>query len=191
MGGGPVPIWKKYTSRPRGFWEKVRQLLALVPNRSTGNPVPSLYRKIPPGERIEDANRYGNPVTLPAGGIKGIKFHERDFRRNYPQVIGFNQTKVSGLLSLGSAEKPRIASGEEGSKQVSFYSAENEVSLPNTLTSLDSSVVKGEVLGPQGEPLVAPSLRKFNWTILQEPEHGMYSNKYPCRMFTDAKVKTQ
>lgn len=47
MSGGPVPVWKKYTTRPQGIWEKIRQLLVLVPNRSSGNPLVSLFRSSP------------------------------------------------------------------------------------------------------------------------------------------------
>ena len=53
MSGGPVPVWKKYTTRPQGIWEKIRQLLVLVPNRSSGNPLVSLFRQVPPGDQQE------------------------------------------------------------------------------------------------------------------------------------------
>lgn len=188
MSGGPVPIWKKYTTGSTGIWEKLRKALALVPNRSSGNPVVSLYRKSPPGDRIEDGKNYENPVTFPAGDIKGNPFYKRDFRRNYPQVHGFNQTKVSGLLQLGSAENPRISIGDKGTKELSvFIDPSQEVSLASTLSSVSPSVLKGELLGKEGEPIVAPSLKKFHWTILQEPQHGMFTDNYPCRMFTEAK----
>lgn len=188
MSGGPVPIWKKYTTGSTGIWETFRKVFALVPNRSSGNPVVSLYRQSPPGDRIEDAKKYGNPVTIPAGDIKGNPYYSRDFRRNYPQVHGFDQTKVSGLLQLGSAEKPRISIGDKGTKELSvFIDPSQEVSLSTTLNSVSPSVLKGELLGKKGEPIVAPSLKKFHWTILQEPQHGMFTDNYPCRMFAEAK----
>ena len=109
MSGGPVPVWKKYTTRPQGIWEKIRQLLVLVPNRSSGNPLVSLFRQVPPGERIKEAQNYKDPVTIPAGDIKGNPYFKRDYRRNYPQVHTFNQTKISGLLNLGSESNPRIS----------------------------------------------------------------------------------
>jgi hypothetical protein len=189
MSGGPVPVWKKYTTQPRGIWEKVRQVLALVPNRSSGNPIVSMFRATPPGAMIEEAKTYNENVTIPAGDIKGNPYYKRDYRRNYPQVHGFNQTKVSGLLRLGSSTNPRISIGDKGTKELSvFVDSGAEVSLASTLSTVPSSVIMGELLGKQGEPIVAPSLNKFHWTILQEPEHGMFTDKYPCRIFTEKKV---
>ncbi|KAM9911377.1 hypothetical protein OXX59_002288 [Metschnikowia pulcherrima] len=184
MSGGPVPVWKKYTTRPTGIWEKIRQWLVLVPNRSSGNPVVEHFRAVPPGARIEEAKNYKDPVTIPAGDIRGNPYYKRDYRRNYPQIRAFDQTKVSGLLTLGNAEKPRISIGEKGSKELAAFSAGTSVSLASTLTSADQNMIKGQVLGYSGEPIVAPSLHKFKWKILQEPEHGMYTDDYPCRTFT-------
>lgn len=180
-------MWKKYTTRPRGIWEKVRQLLVLVPNRSSGNPIVSMFRAIPPGARIEEAKAYKDPVTLPAGDIKGNPYYKRDYRRNYPQIHAFDQTKISGLLTLGSVAKPRISIGDKGSKELAAFGTGNVVSLATTLTLVGPQVLKGEVLGAAGEPVVAPSLNKFKWTILQEPQHGMFTDEYPCRIFTDVK----
>lgn len=187
MSGGPVPVWKKYTTGSTGIWEKIRQLLTLVPNRSSGNPIVSLYRVIPPGARIKDAKNYEDPITIPAGDFIGNSYSKRDYRRNYPQVHGFNQTKVSGLLKLGSAEKPRISIGEKGTKELELYDADQHVNLSATLSTIEPSIIKGELLGTQGEPIVAPSLNKFHWRLLKEPEHGMFTDSYPCRIFTDVK----
>ncbi|CAH2355434.1 putative NADH-ubiquinone oxidoreductase 21.3 kDa subunit [[Candida] railenensis] len=188
MSGGPVPIWKKYTTGSTGIWEKFRQLFVLVPNRSSGNPIVALYRNPPPGARINEAKAFKEQVTLPAGDIRGNSYAKRDYRRNYPQVHSFDQTKVSGLLQLGSADKPRISIGNKGTQELAVYSENSEgVSLSTTLTQVSPNVVKGELLGNSGEPIVAPALRKFEWTILREPQHGMYTEDYPCRIFTDVK----
>lgn len=168
----------------------MRQILVLVPNRSSGNPIPALYRVLPPGARIQDSKNYKDPVTLPAGDIKDNAYFKRDYRRNYPQVHAYDQTKVSGLLTLGSAANPRISIGDKGSKELAAFGAGQTVSLSTTLTSLDSKVLKGEVLGVSGEPIVAPSLNKFKWTILEEPQHGMYTDDYPCRIFKGEKVSS-
>lgn len=188
MSGGPVPVFKKYTSQSKGIWERLRQLLVLVPNRSSGNPLVSHFRAVPPGERVEEAKQYKDPVTIPAGDIKGNPYFQRDYRRNYPQVHGFDQTRVSGLLKLGSAAKPRIAIGMKGTEELQVYTNSHAVSLSTTLSTVDSDVIKGELLGPSGEPIVAPSLNKFTWKILSEPEHGMYTDEYPCRIFTEDKT---
>lgn len=184
MSGGPVPVWKKYTTRPIGIWEKLRQLLVIAPNRSLGNPLVAYFRAIPPGARIQDAKNYKDPVTLPAGDIQGNPYYKRDYRRNYPQVHGFDQTKVSGLLTLGSAEKPRISIGDKGSQELASFTGTLVVSLASTLVGVNKSVVNGELLGTQGEPVVAPAMHKYKLTILEEPVHGMYTDDYPCRTFT-------
>lgn len=188
MSGGPVPVWKKYTTGSRGIWETVRRVLMLVPNRSSGNPIPSLFRQQPPGDRIEEALKYKDPVTFPAGDIKGNPYFKRDYRRNYPQVNAFTQSKVAGLLQLGNAENSRVSVGNKGTQELSvFLDPAQDVSLATSLSSVPLNVIKGELLGKQGEPIVAPSMKKFKWTILQEPQHGMYTENYPCRIFTDVK----
>lgn len=184
MRGGPVPVWKKYTSRPLGLWEKLRQVLVLVPNRSSGNPLVQYFRAIPPGARIEEARNYKDPITIPAGDIKGNAYHKRDYRRNYPQVHGFDQTKVSGLLTLGSAASPRVSIGEKGTQELAAFGQGHSVSLATTLSTTGENVIRGQVLGTQGQPVVAPSMHKFKWRILREPEHGMYTDDYPCRTFS-------
>lgn len=189
MSGGPVPVWKKYTTGSLGIWEKLRQLLYLVPNRSSGNPVVSLYRVPPPGARLDEAAHYVDPQTLPTGDIAGNPYYKRDHRRHYPQVIGFNQTKVAGLLRLGSEQYPRIAKGEKGTKELLvFLTDDANVGLASALASTPANVVNGQILGISGEPIVAPSLNKFKWTLLEEPEHGMYTEQYPCRIFGEKKV---
>ncbi|CAI5758536.1 unnamed protein product [Candida verbasci] len=188
MSGGPVPVWKKYTSRPQGIWEKIRQLLVLVPNRSSGNPLVSLFRSIPPGERIKEAKNYEDPITVPAGDIKGNPYYKRDYRRNYPQIHTFDQTKISGLLNLGSVETPRISIGNKGTSELApFVNGKDDVSLSVTFKSLPQDVINGQILTKEGAPIVAPSLNKFKWEILPESVHGMYDEKYPCRIFTDVK----
>ncbi|KAK6462205.1 NADH-ubiquinone oxidoreductase subunit [Scheffersomyces coipomensis] len=189
MSGGPVPVWKKYTTQSTGIWERLRQILALVPNRSSGNPIVNRFRVQPPGDRIEDAKKYIDPITYPAGDIQNNPYHKRDYRRNYPQVHTFNQSKISGLLQLGSAQNPRISIGDKGTKELSVYiDSTQPVSLATTLQSVPANVIKGELLGSSGEPIVAPSLNKFQWKILEEPEHGMFTDQYPCRIFTEKKV---
>ncbi|CAH6723281.1 putative NADH-ubiquinone oxidoreductase 21.3 kDa subunit [[Candida] jaroonii] len=190
MSGGPVPVWKKYTTGSTGIWEKVRQLLVLVPNRSSGNPLVKFFRAVPPGEDIDSARNYKEPVTFPTGDVRNNPYFKRDFRRNYPQVHSFDQSKVSGLLKLGSATNSRLSIGDKGTQELSVFEASpsKPVELSVTLNEIDSSVIKGEMLGGAGEPIVAPSLNKFKWKILEEPQHGMYVEEYPCRIFTEDKA---
>lgn len=187
MSGGPVPIWKKYTTGSTGIWEKIRQLLVLVPNRSSGNPVVSFFRAVPPGGDIEGSKKHVEPVTQ-AGDIKGNPYFKRDFRRNYPQVHSFDQSKISGLLKLGSASSPRVSIGDKGNQELAvFENPDQPISLATTLGGIDKSIINGELLGKQGEPMVAPSLNKFKWEIIRESQSGMYTDSYPCRIFKEVK----
>lgn len=93
---------------------------------------------------------------------------------------------MSGLLKLGSLSNPRISIGEKGTKELAVYD-QNIVLLSDTLKEIDPKIVKGEILGPAGEPIVAPNLNKFKWKVLEEPQHGMYPDEYPVRIFSELK----
>lgn len=180
-------MWKKYTQRSSGVWEKLRQVLTLVPNRSSGNPIVALYRNPPPGGQIGNLKKYKEAVSIPAGDIRNNFYHRRDYRRNYPQVHGFDQTKLSGLLKLGSAAAPRVSVGDKGTQELAAFTGNDKIYLSTSLAQAPASVIKGEILGAQGEPIVAPSLNKFKWRIVTEGELGMFTDDYPCRMFARAK----
>lgn len=151
-----------------------------VPNRSSGNPIVSLYRVPAPGNNSL-AKTYEEPGTSPTADIKGMTYFKRDHRRNYPKVSSFDQTKISGLLSLGSQDAPRVAIGNEGHKQLATYQGQH-VYLSDVLKQVPSNVIHGQVLGVNGEPVLAPNMNKGkSWKIVKD--HGMYSEEYPCRLF--------
>ncbi|CAN6638740.1 hypothetical protein TRVA0_017S00936 [Trichomonascus vanleenenianus] len=180
MSGGPVPVFKKYTSTSRGIWEKLRKLLAIVPNRSTGNPVVPYYRTPTPGSRPEAAG-YTDPYTVPAGDIADNPYFKRDHRRNYPQIAYYDQATIAGLLTYGSAAHPRIAAGAAGTKALA--EVENgQISLTNALTTHKSAIL-GEVLEKNGQPPIPPSFKPKKWRVVAEPESGMYDESYPVRSF--------
>lgn len=156
----------------------------LVPNRSSGNPIVSLYRVPAPGSDIR-AKSYKEPVTMPTGDIKENTYFKRDHRRNYPQRSSFDQTKISGLLSLGTKQSPRVLVGNEGYKQLAVFDKNEEpVYLSSVLSQVPASVINGQVLGAQGEPVVAPNMnltRGKSWKIIKDG--GMFPEEYPCRLF--------
>lgn len=153
-----------------------------MPNRSTGNPIVPLFRVPTPGSQPQH-KYYVDPVTIPAGDIKGNPYYKRDYRRNYPQTSSFSQVQIAGLLTLGSEQAPRIAAGDAGQQSLTKIE-EGSVSLAEAIKSSSKSIINGEVLGADGQPPVAPSFVKKTWKILEEPEHGMYTSDYPCRIFT-------
>ncbi|QPG76410.1 hypothetical protein FOA43_003799 [Brettanomyces nanus] len=184
MSGGPVPVWKKYTTGSKGIWEKIRRLLVAVPNRSSGNPYVPYYRVPSPGS---NPNIYKDARTVPAGDIVNNDYLKRDTRRAYPRISTFTQARIGGLLTVGSEAHSRLQKGEEGVKQLAVVD-KNTIQLVDILNAAPKIIINGEVLGKSGEPVVAPNLNKqFKLRILTEEESGMYSDEYPVRMFTIAK----
>ncbi|KAG7839595.1 hypothetical protein KL942_003206 [Ogataea angusta] len=178
--GGPVPVWKKYTTGSKGIWELIRSMLVLVPNRSSGNPYVPYYRVPSPSSSIQV---YKDPRTVPAADIVQNDYFKRDKRRAYPRASVFTQPQIGALLQIGNAKRSRLPKGEEGAKQLALASS-GQVDLPQVLRAADSAILHGELLGPRGEPVVAPNLnKKLSMEILEEPEHGMYTDEYPVRMF--------
>lgn len=180
MSGGPVPVWKKYTTGSTGIWETFRKWATLVPNRSSGNPYVPYYRVPSPSS---ETHVYKDARTIPASDIIGNSYYSRDNRKNHPQISTFNQAKIGGLLKLGNSVNSRLPKGDEGVKQLAILKSD-EVKLVDVLQSVPKSVIYGEVLGKSGEPIVAPNLnKKFSVKIIGEEEHGMYNDDYPVRIF--------
>lgn len=185
MSGGPVPVYKKYTTGSKGIWEIVRQWLTLVPNRSSGNPIVPIYRVPPPGAQPL-AKEYTDPFSIPSGDFINNPFNKRDHRRNYPQVSSFDQTKVSGLLKLGSKVNPRVSIGNKGHEELAVFD-KGEVLLSKTLADTSSSIIQKEILDGG---VVAPSLaRGKKWVIIPEAKNGIYGPQYPCRLFNTVPVR--
>lgn len=70
---------------------------------------------------------FDDPVTIPAGDIADNAYWKRDVRRSYPRLSVVNQADVVGLLSVGSAGKPkRELIGEEGQKALVSAKQEGE-----------------------------------------------------------------
>ncbi|CCH42988.1 NADH-ubiquinone oxidoreductase 21.3 kDa subunit [Wickerhamomyces ciferrii] len=183
MSGGPVP---KYTQGSRGIWEKIRQLLVIVPNRSTGNPVIPLYRSPPPGQS-PNGKYYEDPHSIPAGDIVENTYFNRDSRRNYPQLSSFDQFKISGLLKIGNSVEPRVSIGEKGLKELALVQdpSNRENYLSNSLKTINQGIIDKQVLGDNGV-IVAPSLgitQKRSVHLVNQDEHGMYPENYPVRIF--------
>lgn len=163
----------------KGIWEKLRQLLTLVPNRSSGNPIVAWYRMPSPSSHPENEH-YTDPATLPASDIAGNPYYARDHRRNYPRIAYYDQTLTAGLLKLGSAANPRIADGNAGTQELAAIS---EDKLTNIIASSSKDVILGEVLEKSGQPPIPPALNKKKWKILSAAQSGMYDFKYPVRTF--------
>lgn len=155
-----------------------------VPNRSSGNPVVPLYRVPAPGSQPK-GKYYEDPYSLPAGDIQGNTYFKRDARRNYPKISAFDQTRVSGLLKLGTSTDPRISIGNTGEKELQvFKEPEAKIYLSSSLKAADDQIIQKQILGQYGV-VVAPSLNlsKKSQVRIVKGDHGMYPESYPCRIF--------
>ncbi|TID30379.1 hypothetical protein CANINC_001081 [Pichia inconspicua] len=180
MSGGPVPVWKKYTTGSTGIWEVVRNWLTLVPNRSSGNPYVPFYRVPSPSS---EKHVYKDPRTIPASDIVENSYHKRDNRRNHPRMSTFDQSQIGSLLKIGNSTNSRLPKGDEGVKQLTILKTE-PVKLTEVLKTTPKNVIYGEILGKEGQPITAPNLnKKFAVKILREEEHGIYNEDYPVRIF--------
>lgn len=166
---------------PKGIWEKLRQLLTLVPNRSSGNPIVAWYRMPAPSSRDEAAH-YTDPATVPTNAISSNPYYGRDHRRNYPQIAYYDQSLTAGLLKLGSVANPRIADGNAGTQALTAV-ADGQEKLTEVLAQTPKEVILGELLEKSGQPPIPPALTKKKWKILSAAQSGMYDFKYPVRTF--------
>ncbi|KAK3392179.1 hypothetical protein B0T20DRAFT_423323 [Sordaria brevicollis] len=188
--GGVVPVGNKYTVQSVGIWDRIRRALAIDPNRSNGVPLNPFNRNPSPGSL--DPLSYDDPVTYPAGDIADNPYWKRDARRNYPRLSVVGQAEAVALLSVGSAQKPRIELvGENGSKQlVAAQEAGKEGGLARYFEGNGveaGKLVLAETGGlpplPSGERLIK---EEGKWDVhkYQLAEEPSYSEAYPCRSFS-------
>ncbi|KKK24246.1 hypothetical protein P175DRAFT_0504427 [Aspergillus ochraceoroseus IBT 24754] len=177
-----VALHKKYTVQSTGIWERIRRLLAVDPNRSTGVPLNSQFRLPAPGALPPLS--YDDPVTVPAADIADNPYWKRDGRRNYPRVSTVNQADAVGLLTVGSQAAPKdhiLQIGQAGEKQLVSVKQEGEERGLAGLFKKDKNGIKG-VLGANGLP---PTPRNLNSSA---PKYHItndqgYPSVYPCRTF--------
>ncbi|KAL7274638.1 hypothetical protein RUND412_002443 [Rhizina undulata] len=173
--GGLQSVYKKYTVGSTGIWERIRRLLVVDPNRSSGVPLNPTYRNPAPGS--VPAVAYTDPVTLPAGDIAGNPYWKRDTRRNYPQLSVFKQSDIVGLLEVGSKVAPRIAAGEEGARQLVLAKEQGEKGLAAVFEKGGKNSIL-EVLGENGLPPLPG--KRLEWV---QNESVGFPEQYPCRNF--------
>ncbi|KAK2753968.1 hypothetical protein FQN54_007327 [Arachnomyces sp. PD_36] len=146
------PISKKYTVQSTGFWERVRRVFSIDPNRSNGVPLNPQFRNPPPGSLPPQS--YDDPVSMPAGDIADNPYWKRDVRRNYPRLSVLKQGDVVGLLTVGNQTAPKdgvLQAGESGAKQlVEVREAGEEHGLVSMFKESRGS--QQGVLGPEGLP---------------------------------------
>jgi len=175
------PVSKKYTLQSTGIWERIRRLLAVDPDRSSGIPLNPQFRNPPPGALPPQS--YDDPVTLPAGDIADNPYWKRDVRRSYPRLSVVNQGDVVGLLTVGSKATPKddvLRVGEAGTMQLVALKQDGEergLSVFFKNTKSFHSVLGSDKLPPPPCNLHASSSR------CQLGSGQGFPESYPCRTF--------
>ncbi|KAL8926456.1 MAG: hypothetical protein Q9208_002999 [Pyrenodesmia sp. 3 TL-2023] len=149
---GSFSYLKKYTVQSTGIWDRIRRLLAVDPNRSSGVPLNPQFRNPPPGANPPEA--YDDPITVPAGDIAENAYFRRDMRRSYPRLSVVKQGDVVGLLTVGSQAKPKeniLQIGDAGTKQLMQVQQEGEDKGLAALFEREITSV-ANVLGANGMP---------------------------------------
>ncbi|ODM22197.1 hypothetical protein SI65_03043 [Aspergillus cristatus] len=177
-----IAVHKKYTVQSYGIWERIRRLLSIAPERSTGVPLNAHYRLPTPGGL--SPLTYDDPVTAPAGDIADNPYWKRDVRRNYPRLSTVNQADAVGLLTVGSQAAPKddvLQIGEAGQKQLVSVKQEGEQRGLAALFEKDKKGIQG-VLGPNGLPPTPCNLNASATKYQLDHDNG-YPEVYPCRTF--------
>ncbi|PWY63714.1 NADH-ubiquinone oxidoreductase 21.3 kDa subunit [Aspergillus heteromorphus CBS 117.55] len=177
-----IAVQKKYTVQSTGIWERLRRLLSIDPNRSTGVPLNSQYRLPTPGALPPLS--YDDPVSIPAGDIADNPYWKRDVRRNYPRLSAVNQADTVSLLTVGSQAAPKddvLQIGKAGQIQLALVKEQGEERGLASLFEKDKNGFQG-VLGSDGLPPLPCNLNPSGTKYQLGHEHG-YPDVYPCRTF--------
>lgn len=143
---------QKYSLQSTGIWERIRRVLAVDPERSTGVPLNSQFRLPTPGSLPPLS--YDDPVTIPAGDLADNPYWKRDVRRNYPQLSTVSQADAVSLLTVGSQAAPKddvLQVGEAGEKQLVSVKEQGEERGLAALFEKDQKSIQS-VLGANGLP---------------------------------------
>ncbi|EKV05295.1 hypothetical protein PDIG_84390 [Penicillium digitatum PHI26] len=147
-----ISINQKYTVKSTGIWERIRRLLAVDPERSSGVPLNSQFRSPTPGSVPPLA--YDDPVTLPAGDIADNPYWKRDVRRSYPRLSTVRQADAVSLLTVGSQAAPKdgvLKLGQAGEQQLIALKEQGEERGLAALFEQDKKSIQG-IFGADGLP---------------------------------------
>ncbi|KAJ5718088.1 NADH dehydrogenase (complex I) 21kDa subunit [Penicillium malachiteum] len=177
---------QKYTLQSTGIWERIRRVLAVDPERSTGVPLNAQFRLPTPGALPPLS--YDDPVTVPAADLADNPYWKRDVRRNYPQLSTFTQADTVSLLTVGSQAVPKddvLQLGDAGKQQlVSVKEEAKERGLAAHFEKNESSIQS--VLAANGlppTPCNINSASKSQQTQYTLDGEQSYPDVYPCRNF--------
>ncbi|PWN52801.1 21 kDa subunit of NADH dehydrogenase [Violaceomyces palustris] len=162
------------------FWRKVRQLLAVNPEISSGLPLPTENRYPQPGSRPEPA---GAPPSK-ASDIAGNLYHNRDFRRKYPKVDMITQKDLTTLLLASPNEDgtKTLQAPESGSTSLVRPS---DLESPTAFTDVLAQVHKSSENGafstsnlPPRPPFTGPQhILKLQKDAVPKSPHAYYPSE--------------
>ncbi|WFD22129.1 hypothetical protein MEQU1_000791 [Malassezia equina] len=112
------------------FWRKVRSLLSLNPEISSGLPLPLLNRYPQPASRPE------KPATVPSKDVAQNLYHNRDFRRKYPQTDVITQQYLTELLLASPNEDGTKSLPVPGSEQSTSLTVPSDLASPTAFTQV-------------------------------------------------------
>ncbi|KAI1431192.1 NADH-ubiquinone oxidoreductase 21.3 kDa subunit [Xylaria sp. CBS 124048] len=187
LAKGVVPLSQKQTLEPTGIWDRIRRVLAVDPNRSSGVPLNPHFRNPPPGAL--DPLTVDDPVTLPAGDIADNPYWKRDVRRAYPKLSFVNQADAVALLSVGSAAAPKQELiGNAGAQQLVAAQEEGQSTGLAAYFEKNTTTVATKDIFIDGLPPLPSGERKNtagNWETYKYnlTEEASYPDTYPCRSF--------
>ncbi|KAI2794303.1 NADH-ubiquinone oxidoreductase 21.3 kDa subunit [Penicillium oxalicum] len=171
-----MKVHQKYTVRSTGVWERLRQLLSIDANRSTGVPLNAQYRLPSPGTNPPLA--YDDPVTAPAADIADNPYWKRDMRRSYPKLSTVSQADAVSLLTVGSQAAPKdevLQIGEAGAKQLVEVQQQGQERGLAALFEKDKKSIQG-ILGANGLPPTPANINTVAQTAQSkyeiDSEHG-------------------
>ncbi|ETS82231.1 NADH-ubiquinone oxidoreductase subunit A [Pestalotiopsis fici W106-1] len=187
--GGVMSVSQKQTLQSTGIWDRIRRVLAVDPNRSSGVPLNPYYRNPNPGSN--DPLAYDDPVTIPAGDIADNPYWKRDARRNYPKLSFVNQADAVALLGVGSAASPKqeligeageqalVAAKSEGVEGglAKFFEAKGPATAQELLVNGLPPLPSGQALKKDGSGLWEAK----QYELVEEQTYP--DDAYPCRVF--------
>ncbi|KAG9050753.1 hypothetical protein FS837_002697 [Tulasnella sp. UAMH 9824] len=142
-----------YHLAPKGFWKKFRDATVVNPAISSGLPLPTEHRSLPPGSRTE---RYATPATKASDPAQN-PYWKRDVRRMYPRLSVVGQQDLAQLLLAA----PEV---QASSKETAITTSDGKPELTSAIAIVAESK---KTFTPSSLPPRPPALGK--WVPKESP----------------------
>ncbi|WFD00763.1 hypothetical protein MYAM1_003515 [Malassezia yamatoensis] len=125
-----------YTEGHTPFWRKVRDLLSLNPEISSGLPLPLSNRYPQPASRPEKPSMVPSAASDPAANL----YYHRDFRRKYPQTDVITQQYLTELLLASPNEDGTMSISDGSDSQTTALTRPSDLNSPTAFTEVLAQV---------------------------------------------------